>query len=45
MNGKVRQVDEMSVREVRQELTGLDDVIGHLADLRGQIERIGRASL
>jgi hypothetical protein len=34
LNGKRRQVAELSVREVRRELAGLDGVIDRLAKLR-----------
>lgn len=34
LNGKRRQVAELSVREVRRELAGLDGVIDRLAEIR-----------
>jgi hypothetical protein len=34
LNGKWRQFEEQSVREVRRELAGLDGVISRLAELR-----------
>ena len=37
LNGKLRQVDEVSVREVRGELSGLNSVLEQLAALRRQI--------
>ena len=37
LNGKLRQVDEVSVREVRHELAGLNNVIEQLAALRRQL--------
>ena len=38
-NGKRRQTGEISVREVQQELTGLDAVIEEIASIRRQLER------
>jgi hypothetical protein len=37
LNGKLRQLDAMSVREVRGEFSGLNNVIEQLAALRRQI--------
>ena len=37
LNGKLRQVDEVSVREVHRELSGLNSVLEQLAALRRQI--------
>jgi hypothetical protein len=37
LNGKLRQVDEVSVREVRGELAGLNNVIEQLASIRRQL--------
>ena len=39
LNGKGRQVDEVSQRAVRRELAGLDSVIEQLASLRRQLGR------
>jgi hypothetical protein len=36
-NGKAKQVDEVSRREVQRELAGVDDVIRRLAAIRRQV--------
>ena len=38
-NGKLRQIGELSVREVQWELTGLDAVLEDLAAVRRKLQR------
>ena len=44
MNGRSRQLDAVSRREVHRELAPFDDVLARLAEIRQQVLNIGRSS-